>query len=126
MSRLLQELSTGKTIQIPALSLPVLDALARNMVRLPVRQAGPAPTQAPAAAPAVRPAKPTEYVDPRLPDTDILDIDILDEDQDIFGLEPKEREHAMSSTTAPNFHASIFCAYDTRSFVGDRLTTENP
>ncbi|PKL97585.1 MAG: phosphomannomutase/phosphoglucomutase, partial [Gammaproteobacteria bacterium HGW-Gammaproteobacteria-9] len=51
ISRLLQELSTGKTIQVPALSLPVLDALARNMVRLPVRPAGPAPTQAPAAAP---------------------------------------------------------------------------
>ena len=30
--------------------------------------------------PAVRPAKPTEYVAPPLPETDILDIDILDED----------------------------------------------
>ena len=124
MSRLLQELSTGKTIQIPALSLPVLDALARNMARLPVRQAGPAPTQAPAAAPAVRPAKPTEYVDPRLPDTDILDIDILDEDQDIFGLDTKEREPAMSSAKAPNLPASIFRAYDIRGVVGDSLTTE--
>ena len=124
ISRLLQELSTGKTIQVPALSLPVLDALARNMVRLPVRPAGPAPTQAPAAAPAVRPAKPTEYVDPRLPETDILDIDILDEDQDIFGLDTKERETAMSSAKAPNLPASIFRAYDIRGVVGDSLTTE--
>ncbi|AHY44492.1 phosphomannomutase/phosphoglucomutase [Stutzerimonas decontaminans] len=124
ISRLLQELSTGRTIQVPALSLPVLDALARNMVRLPVRAAGPAPTQAPAAAPAVRPAKPTEYVDPRLPDTDILDIDILDEDQDIFGLDTKERETAMSSAKAPNLPASIFRAYDIRGVVGDSLTTE--
>ncbi|PNF79332.1 phosphomannomutase/phosphoglucomutase [Stutzerimonas stutzeri] len=124
ISSLLQELSTGKTIQVPALSLPVLDALARNMVRLPVRPAGPAPTQAPAAAPAVRPAKPTEYVDPRLPETDILDIDILDEDQDIFGLDTKERETAMSSAKAPNLPASIFRAYDIRGVVGDSLTTE--
>ena len=124
ISRLLQELSTGKTIQLPALSLPVLDALARNMVRLPVRSAGPAPTQAPAAAPAVRPAKPTEYVDPRLPETDILDIDILDEDQDIFGLDTKERETAMSSAKAPNLPASIFRAYDIRGVVGDSLTNE--
>lgn len=124
ISRLLQELSTGRTIQVPALSLPVLDALARNMVRLPVRPAGPAPIQAPAAAPAVRPAKPTEYVDPRLPETDILDIDILDEDQDIFGLDTKERETAMSSAKAPNLPASIFRAYDIRGVVGDSLTTE--
>ncbi|WP_336605307.1 phosphomannomutase/phosphoglucomutase [Stutzerimonas stutzeri] len=124
ISRLLQELSTGKTIQIPALSLPVLDALARNMVRLPVRPAGSAPTQAPAAAPAVRPAKPTEYVAPPLPETDILDIDILDEDQDIFGLDTKERETAMSSAKAPNLPASIFRAYDIRGVVGDSLTTE--
>ena len=63
ISRLLQELSTGKTIQIPALSLPVLDALARNMVRLPVRPAGSAPTQAPAAAPP--------YGPPNLPSTSL-------------------------------------------------------
>ncbi|NEM60360.1 phosphomannomutase/phosphoglucomutase, partial [Escherichia coli] len=80
--------------------------------------------QAPAAAPAVRPAKPTEYVAPPLPETDILDIDILDEDQDIFGLDTKERETAMSSAKAPNLPASIFRAYDIRGVVGDSLTPE--
>ncbi|EXF44891.1 phosphomannomutase [Pseudomonas sp. BAY1663] len=125
INRLLQELSTGKTIQIPALSLPALDALARNMVRLPIRTAGSAPTHASAAAaPAVRQAKSSEYVDPRVPDTDILDIDILDEDQDLFGLDSKERENAMSSAKAPNLPASIFRAYDIRGVVGDSLTNE--
>ncbi|MBK3868934.1 phosphomannomutase/phosphoglucomutase [Pseudomonas stutzeri] len=124
IGQLLQELSAGKAIQVPALSLPVLDALARNIARLPVRPTGPAPTQASAAAQAVRPAKPAEYIDPRLPETDILDIDILDEDQDIFGLDIKERETAMSSAKAPNLPASIFRAYDIRGVVGDSLTTE--
>ena len=59
-----------------------------------------------------------------MPDTDILDIDILDEDQDIFGLDTKEREPAMSSAKAPNLPASIFRAYDIRGVVGDSLTTE--
>ncbi len=125
INRLLQELCTGKTIQIPALSLPALDALARNMVRLPIRSAGSAPTHASAATvPAVRQATSSEYVDPRVPDTDILDIDILDEDQDLFGLDSKERETAMSSAKAPNLPASIFRAYDIRGVVGDSLTNE--
>lgn len=121
INRLVQELSSGRAIQQPSLSLPALDALARNMARLPLRPVGPAVTQA-AAAPAARPTK--EYVDPRVPDTDILDIDILDEDLDLFGLDTKERETAMSSAKAPKLPASIFRAYDIRGIVGDSLTNE--
>lgn len=123
MGQMLQELSRGKTIQTPTLSLPALDALARSLVRLPLRSATPpeppkAPTPAPAAAPQGKP-----YVDPKFQDTDILDIDILDEDQDWIGLESKERESAMSPK-APQLPASIFRAYDIRGVVGDSLTTE--
>ena len=125
INRLLQELSTGKLIQIPALSLPALDALARNMARLPVRPAGAAPTHAFAATAAVaRQARPNEQIEPRRAVTDTLDIDILDEAQDPFGLDTKERETAMSSATAPNLPASIFRAYDIRGVVGDSLTNE--
>src|SRR5690606_18660775 len=69
MGQMLQELSRGKTIQTPTLSLPALDALARSLVRLPLRSATPpeppkAPTPAPAAAPQGKP-----YVDPKFQDT---------------------------------------------------------
>lgn len=125
LNRILQELSSGRTIQVPSLSLPALEALARNMVRLPIRPAGSAPVHTSAAtAPTVQQAKSNEYVDPRVPDTDILDIDILDEDLDLFGLDTKERETAMSSAKAPNLPASIFRAYDIRGVVGDSLTNE--
>lgn len=124
MGQMLQELSRGRAIKIPTLSLPALDALAKSLVRLPVRSTAPevpkASTPAPAAAPQ---GKTTPYVDPKFQGTDILDIDILDEDQDWMGLENKERESAMSPK-APQLPASIFRAYDIRGVVGDSLTTE--
>lgn len=125
LGRMLQELSTGKTIQTPTLSLPALDALAKSLVRLPLRAAGPAKVKAPATPPpAVRQAQSTEYVDPLFQDTDFLDIDILDEDQDWLGLDTKERETAMSAPKAPQLPASIFRAYDIRGVVGDTLTND--
>lgn len=125
LGQMVQELSNGKTIKTPTLSLPALDALAKSLVRLPLRTAGMASTKAPAAIqPAVRQAPSTDYVDPLFQDTDILDIDILDEDQDWLGLDTKERETAMSAPKAPQLPASIFRAYDIRGVVGDSLTTE--
>ena len=125
LGQMVQELSNGKTIKTPTLSLPALDALAKSLVRLPLRTAGMASTKAPAAEQsAVRQAPSTEYVDPLFQDTDILDIDILDEDQDWLGLDTKERETAMSAPKAPQLPASIFRAYDIRGVVGDSLTTE--
>lgn len=125
LGRMVQELSTGRAIKTPTLSLPALDALARSLVRLPLRTAAAA-TAKPAAAPqpTVRQAQSTEHVDPLFQDTDILDIDILDEDQDWLGLDPKERETAMSAPKAPQLPASIFRAYDIRGVVGDTLTNE--
>ncbi len=125
LGQMVQELSNGKTIKTPTLSLPALDALAKSLVRLPLRTAGAAPANASAAAqPAARQAPSTEYVDPLFQDTDILDIDILDEDQDWLGLDTKERETAMSAPKAPQLPASIFRAYDIRGVVGDTLTNE--
>ena len=125
LSRLVQELSTGKAIKTPTLSLPALDALAKSLARLPQRNATPAPaTSPPVAQPAAQPTQTHEYVDPLFQDTDILDIDILDEDQDWLGLDTKERETAMSAAKAPNLPASIFRAYDIRGVVGDSLTNE--
>ncbi|GAB6390121.1 phosphomannomutase/phosphoglucomutase [Stutzerimonas marianensis] len=125
LGQMVQELSNGKAIKTPTLSLPALDALAKSLARLPLRTAGMAPAKAAAAPqPAVRQAPSTEYVDPLFQDTDILDIDILDEDQDWLGLDTKERETAMSAPKAPQLPASIFRAYDIRGVVGETLTTE--
>ena len=124
MGQILQELSKGRAIKMPTLSLPALDALARNLVRLPLRAQTPEASKAPGLAPAAAPqSKSTGYVDPAFQTTDILDIDILDEDQDWMGLDTKERESAMSPK-APQLPASIFRAYDIRGVVGDTLTTE--
>lgn len=125
LGRMVQELSSGKTIQTPTLSLPALDALARSLTRLPLRAAPAATVKAPATPPsAAGQAQTTEYGAPLFQDTDILDIDILDEDQDWLGLDPKERETAMSAPKAPQLPASIFRAYDIRGVVGDTLTNE--
>ena len=121
LGQMVQELSNGKAIKTPTLSLPALGALAKSLARLTPQPMARAVSTAP---PAARPAPSTEYIDPLFQNTDILDIDILDEDQDWLGLDTKERETAMSSPKAPQLPASIFRAYDIRGVVGDTLTTE--
>jgi phosphomannomutase/phosphoglucomutase len=132
LSQLVQELSAGKSVKAFSLRSPVLNALAQKLARMPRRQSASASVEETnatgsssngtkvAAAAAVEPAT---LVNPLFQETDILDIDILDEDQDLLGL---EQAPAMSNVphTAPNLPASIFRAYDIRGVVGDTLTTE--
>src|SRR5690606_15561599 len=88
LGQMVQELSNGKTIKTPTLSLPALDALAKSLSRLQSRTTSPLAAKTPAGAqPVAGQAQSTEYIDPLFQDTDILDIDILDEDQDWLGLE---------------------------------------
>lgn len=126
LGQMLKELSAGKNVKAFSLSVPALDTLAQSLARLPRRSSpeGSSTTvKGTAAAPATQPAaKPAELVDPLFQDTDILDIDILDEDQDLLGL---EQSPAMStSQSAPKLPADIFRAYDIRGVVGDTLTAE--
>ncbi|VXC85748.1 Phosphomannomutase / phosphoglucomutase [Pseudomonas sp. 8Z] len=127
LGQMLQELSAGKSVKPFSLSLPALDGLARSLARLPRRSNASAtdstPSKETTAAPATPPAlKSAELVDPLFQDTDILDIDILDEDQDFLGL---EQSPAMTtSQSAPKLPADIFRAYDIRGVVGDTLTAE--
>jgi phosphomannomutase / phosphoglucomutase len=126
LGQMLKELSAGKAVKAFSLSLPALDSLAQSLARLPRRSndsAGSATGNGTAAAPAAQPAsKPAELVNPLFQDTDILDIDILDEDQDLLGL---EQTSAMTiSQSAPTLPADIFRAYDIRGVVGDSLTAE--
>ena len=125
LGQMLKELSAGKSVKAFSLSVPALDALAQSLARLPRRssEGSNTPLKGTAAAPAAQPAaKPAELVDPLFQDTDILDIDILDEDQDLLGL---EQSPAMSnSQSAPKLPDDIFRAYDIRGVVGDTLTAE--
>ncbi len=128
LDQLLQELSNGKSVKGFSLRLPALDSLAQALARQLRRTPEPVPDSGQAVAAASNPvapapAQPAESADPLFQDTDILDIDILDEDQDLLGL---EQAPAMTSIEqiAPNLPASIFRAYDIRGVVGDTLTAE--
>lgn len=56
-------------------------------------------------------------------DTDILDIDILEEDLDVFGLDQASNS-LQRTTAASDVPSSIFRAYDIRGIVGQTLTTD--
>ncbi len=125
LGQLVKELSAGKAVKGFSLSLPALDSLAQTLARLPRRASASAESPnndgAPSAPAAVQ-SHPAELSDPLFQDTDILDIDILDEDQDLLGL---EHPPVMSTQqTAPKLPADIFRAYDIRGVVGSSLTAE--
>ncbi|WP_271409795.1 phosphomannomutase/phosphoglucomutase [Pseudomonas sp. Q1-7] len=128
LNQLLQELSNGKSVKAFSLRLPALDSLAQALARQTRRKPEPTPGNGAGLTASGNPtaptsARPAELASPLFQDTDILDIDILDEDQDLLGL---EQAPAMTSIEqiAPNLPASIFRAYDIRGVVGDTLTTE--
>jgi len=125
LTQLVKELSAGKAVKAFSLSLPALHDLAQSLSRLPRRAQEPV---------AVRPdvivspqpkgsaaARPADLVNPLFQDTDILDIDILDDDQDLLGL---EQTPIMTTPQAPKLPADIFRAYDIRGVVGAGLTPE--
>ena len=93
LSQMLKTLAAGKTVKAFSLSLPALDILAQSLARMPRRaseQTTPPASNTAAANPernAPRQAPASAMLDPRFQDTDILDIDILDEDQDLLGLD---------------------------------------
>jgi phosphomannomutase/phosphoglucomutase len=123
LGQMLKELSAGKSVKAFSLSLPALDILAQNLARMPRRATEQA--TAPAASAGARSAAPTPasaMVDPLFQDTDILDIDILDEDQDLLGLD--EPAPAPVQAQPPKLPADIFRAYDIRGVVGRTLNAE--
>ncbi|WPX27838.1 MULTISPECIES: phosphomannomutase/phosphoglucomutase [unclassified Pseudomonas] len=137
LDQLLQELSGGKAVKAFGLSLPALNGLAQSLARFSMRSAPPVVVSAAqgmssgkasfdttSAAAAIHPdAQHAEWVDPLFQDTDILDIDILDENQDFLRM---EHPQIMSSpdTVAPAFPDSIFRAYDIRGVIGETLSAQ--
>jgi phosphomannomutase/phosphoglucomutase len=127
LGQMLKELSSGKAVKAFSLSLPALDILAQNLARMPRRATEQAatPTANPGAANpgvAAMQTPASAMVDPLFQDTDILDIDILDEDQDLLGLD--EPAPAPMQAKAPKLPADIFRAYDIRGVVGRTLNAE--
>jgi phosphomannomutase/phosphoglucomutase len=127
LTQLVNELITGKQVKAFSLSLPLLDALAKMLARLSQskRETTTNNDQSPnlVKVPEAQNSDSDEVADPMFQDTDILDIDILDEDFDLLGL---EQTPAMSheQRTAPQLDANIFRAYDIRGVVGASLTPE--
>jgi phosphomannomutase/phosphoglucomutase len=137
LNQLLEELSSGKAVKPFGLGLPALNSLAQSLARFSPRNVAAAPaaaamtdesgakpgiTQSSASASAPAPDL-SDWTDPLFQDTDILDIDILDENQDFL---KSERPPVMSSpaSVAPKFPDDIFRAYDIRGVVGDTLSAE--
>ncbi|KIQ01011.1 phosphomannomutase/phosphoglucomutase [Pseudomonas sp. BIGb0408] len=125
LTQLVKELSAGKAVKAFSLSLPALHDLAQSLSRLP-RRAQESVAVRPDVTASQQPsssvaAKPADFVNPLFQDTDILDIDILDDDQDLLGL---EQTPIMTAPQAPKLPADIFRAYDIRGVVGAGLTPE--
>ncbi|MBC3956334.1 phosphomannomutase/phosphoglucomutase [Pseudomonas triticifolii] len=134
LDQLLQELSSGKAVKPFGLSLPALGGLAQALARVSLRDKPTAPpaavtskendahmTTGSASNPIAAPG--TDWTDPLFQDTDILDIDLLDENQDFLR---SEHPIAMNSpaSVAPKLPDTIFRAYDIRGVVGDTLSAE--
>jgi len=124
LERLVKELSAGKAVKAFSLSLPALDSLVKLLTRLSrhTSKATEDPNSAGSASPAAVPSQTAGLIDPLFQDTDILDIDILDEDQDLLGLEQAPVMNSLNS--APKVPADIFRAYDIRGVVGSSLTAQ--
>lgn len=122
LAQLIKELSSGKAVKAFSLSLPALDSLAHALARLP-RRASDNVVRPPAESADAPAAAPVGLADPLFQDTDILDIDILDEDQDLLGLE--QSAATDTAPVAPQLPADIFRAYDIRGVVGSSLSAQS-
>lgn len=138
LDQLLQELSGGKTVKAFGLSLPALEGLAQALARFSLRgphpgvpgaargdKTGPIPgiTEGGAAVSPPPTVPDLELCDPLFQDTDILDIDILDDNQNFLRSELSPLMNSPASV-APQLPDTIFRAYDIRGVVGDTLHAE--
>ncbi len=122
LQQMLRELASGKQVKAFSLSLPVLDELAKSLARLPQRRSEPS-NQPPLSRDELL-SRTAALQDASFPATDILDIDILDEDLDMLGLDETEpTTPAPTPIQTPELPASIFRAYDIRGVIGTTLTT---
>ena len=134
LSQTMQDWSHGKSIKPLTLNMLALQTFAKHLTHSvqtaagkqskPVKPAAPddlatLSTVAPLANATHHTAD--SFYQPL--DTDILDIDILEEDLDVFGLDQASNS-AQRTTAAADVPNGIFRAYDIRGIVGQTLTTD--
>lgn len=138
LSQAMQDWAQGKSIKPLDLHMIALQAFAKNLTRNVQANAAkaskktkPADDHSSASSASRAETAPTANTHtnntaasfyPPL-DTDILDIDILEEDLDVFGLEQTSNS-LQRTTAASDVPSSIFRAYDIRGIVGQTLTTD--
>jgi phosphomannomutase/phosphoglucomutase len=136
LEQLLQELSGGKAVKSFGLSLPALNGLAQSLARFSLRNQPTTQVKATtstgstasgqlnhsATAQEIATAE-GAWTDPLFQNTDILDIDLFDEQPDLTNSEHSKAMNSLTSS-APDFPESIFRAYDIRGIVGKTLSAE--
>jgi phosphomannomutase/phosphoglucomutase len=135
LSQAMQDWTHGKSIKPLTLHMIALQSFAINLThRVPASTTKQKKDNKPTDAKNLAPTKDltqkdnhleTSHTDPFFQplDTDILDIDILEEDLNVFDLDTPS--HAAQKTTAArDVPSGIFRAYDIRGIVGQTLTTD--
>lgn len=135
-SQLVQKWQMGKSISADKLRTPALQALILSLAQTANKRKPSTQTSAPPpplledAEPVlaeVIQAEPQSHSSPEQEELedplaeDILDIDILDDELDPFGLNESSN---TDTATQQSIDSSIFRAYDIRGIVGENLTQE--
>ncbi|RHW20683.1 phosphomannomutase/phosphoglucomutase [Pseudomonas jilinensis] len=122
-SQTLSQLTFGH--KAAGLRLPQLETLAQHISQLAKRSGqSPGPNPARESVPAAPGKSDENLINPLFQNTDILDIDIVD-DEDPFGMGVSSTPEPSQTTGAPALPAEIFRAYDIRGVVGQSLTEES-
>lgn len=122
LQQLLQELSGGKAVKAFGLGLAPLNRLAQSLAHYSLRTGNPPAAMANHASElSDAPAK--EWTNPIFQNTDILEIDVLEESQEGPGT-LVDTPIDTPVDTPPSLPHSIFRAYDIRGIVGETLTVD--
>lgn len=127
LNKTIQDWAQGKSIKPHTFNLAALQQVIKNLSQATpetpkkTNAARPAPVSSAATADLTQVASSATDSLYQSLDTDILDIDILDDD--VFGLGQADQA-AQASAAAQDVPSSIFRAYDIRGIVGDTLTTD--
>ena len=135
LSQTMQDWAQGKSIKPLLLNMAALQPFAANLThRVQASTAKQRKNNKPNANPShassaelaqkngLSESHPSDSVLQPL-DTDILDIDILETDLDVFGLN-QTTPVSQETTAAADVSSGIFRAYDIRGIVGQTLTTD--
>ncbi|AJQ93130.1 phosphomannomutase/phosphoglucomutase [Gynuella sunshinyii] len=120
-TRYTQKLLSGHNMDLPSFKLSLFLSMAKSLARVRVKQRPPSPNEvtSPFSLPVgqldLEPV--AQDNQPLAPQDEILDIDMIEEDQDILGIDAPEAEPVISMQV----EETIFRAYDIRGIIGETL-----